>query len=79
MPKFSQSTFDFAIFEFSYHMSTIGMRVMDPEFFQELLPYVAKAACGRALGKSWEELAVAMEVPAFPFIRPSEALQRDRP
>src|SRR5437016_273146 len=47
-----------------YTSSYTGTAFMDPEFLRELLPYIAKAACGRALGKSWDELAVAMEVPA---------------
>src|SRR5436190_23925455 len=36
---------------------------MDPEFVRELLPYVAKAAAARALGKSWDDIAARLEVP----------------
>ena len=36
---------------------------MDPEFLRELLPYVAKAAAARALGKSWDDIAAYLGVP----------------
>src|SRR5438874_1493677 len=47
-----------------YISSYTGTAFMDPEFLRELLPYVAKAATGCALGKSWDEIAATMGVPA---------------
>src|SRR5262245_6634625 len=58
-------------------VTIIEAHAVDPDFLRDLMPYVAKAATGRALGKSWEEIAAVLGVPAgqaegLPVLAPKE-------